>query len=157
MIDSNTGSTTPPKINRFQKFALSLQVFLLRRGWMGPAGDFLMAITTTGRKTGSTFTIPISYLRDGDDIIALNPGNSNWYRNVLANGQAVIEVKGQRMPVSGSLVEEEAERQRIYNLHRQGDPKIFERIFKIHPDASEEQLQAALKKWQFVRFKRSNQ
>jgi deazaflavin-dependent oxidoreductase (nitroreductase family) len=154
MIESNAGSNIPPRINSLQKFALALQVFLLRRGWMGPAGDFLMAITTTGRKTGRTFTIPVSYMRDGDDIIAPNPGNSNWFHNVLANGQAIIEVKRQQMPVTGTLVKDEAERQHIFSLYRNGDQQVFERIFKLPPSAPEETLQAELRKWQFVRFKR---
>jgi deazaflavin-dependent oxidoreductase (nitroreductase family) len=157
MIETGAGTNAPPKVNRFQKFGLAVQVFLLRRGWMGPAENFLMVITTTGRKTGRSATIPIAYKREGDDIIALNPGNSNWFRNVLANRRAVIEVNRQRMTVSGSLVENEAERQRIFGMYRSDDPKVFERIFKLLPSAPEEELQAELRKWQFVRFKKSNQ
>lgn len=152
MIETNAGTNIPPKVNKFQKFALAMQVFLLRRGWMGPAENFLMVITTTGRKSGKQYTIPIAYKRDGDDILALNPGNSNWFRNMLASGQAVIEVKRQRMNVSGVLVKDEAERQRIFGMYRSDDPKVFERIFKILPTAPEEELQAELRKWKFVRF-----
>lgn len=153
MVETNAGTNIPPRVTSFQKFGLAMQVFMLRRGWMGPAENFLMVITTTGRKTGRSATIPIAYKRDGDDIIALNPGNSNWFRNVLANGQAVIEVKRQRMPVTGTLVENEAERQRIFGMYRSDDPKVFERIFKLLPSAPEEELQAELRKWKFVRFK----
>lgn len=149
-----TNTTLPPQVNRFQKFGLAIQVFLLRRGWMGPAENFLMVITTTGRKTGRKFTIPIAYKQDGDDFIALNPGNSNWFRNVLATGQAVLDVKRQRMEMTGTLVTDEGERQRIFGLYRNDDPKVFERIFKILPTAPEEELQRVLKNWQFIRFKR---
>lgn len=153
MVETNAGTNIPPRVNKFQKFGLAMQVFLLRRGWMGPAENFLMVITTTGRKSGKTHSIPIAYKLDGNDIIALNPGNSNWFRNMLANGQAVIEVKRQRMEVSGLLVEDEAERQRIFGIYRSDDPKVFERIFKLLPSAPEEELQRELKKWKFVKFK----
>ncbi|MBK9781816.1 MAG: hypothetical protein IPP55_17515, partial [Anaerolineales bacterium] len=46
-------------------------------------------------------------------------------------GQAVIEVKRQRMEVSGLLVEETTERQRIFGMYRSDDLKVFERIFKL--------------------------
>ena len=39
-------------------------------------------------------------------------------------------------------------------MYRSDDPKVFERIFKLLPSAPEEALQAELKKWQFVRFKK---
>lgn len=153
MIETNTGTNKPPKISGFQKFGLALQVFLLRRGWMGPAGNFLMVITTRGRKTGREATIPISYKRDGNDLIGLNPGNSNWFRNALASGEAVLEVQGEKFEASVILVEDESERQRIFNLYKD-DANIFQRIFKVSVTAPEEELQRELKKWQFVRFQK---
>jgi hypothetical protein len=39
-------------------------------------------------------------------------------------------------------------------MYRSDDPKVFERIFKLLPSAPEEALQAELKKWQFIRFKK---
>lgn len=151
MIETGAGTTTPPKISGFQRFGLNAQVFLLRRGWMGPASNFLMVITTKGRKTGRKATIPISYQRDGNDLIGLNPGNSNWYLNVLVSKEATLEVQGQKFDVTATLVEDESERQRIFNLYK-ADANTFQRIFRIPVTAPEEELQNALKKWQFVRF-----
>lgn len=151
MIESGAGTNTPPKISGFQKFGLAVQIFLLRRGWMGPAGNFLMVITTKGRKTGRKATVPISYKRDGNDLIGLNPGNSNWFRNVLVFGEALLEVQGEKIEVTAKLVDNESERQRIFNLYKD-DANIFQRIFKVSVTAPEEELQRELKKWQFVRF-----
>lgn len=151
MIETGAGSTTPPKISAFQRFGLNAQVFLLRRGWMGPAGNFLMVITTTGRKSGRKATIPISYKRDGNDLIGLNPGNSNWFHNVLVSREATLEVQGEKIEVKAKLVEDETERQRIFNLYKD-DANIFQRIFKVSVTAPEEELQKELKKWNFVRF-----
>jgi deazaflavin-dependent oxidoreductase (nitroreductase family) len=138
-------------LSKSAKFAMGVQIFLLRRGWMGKMDDFVMVITTTGRKSGKKYTTPIAYQRDGEHIIALNPGNSNWFHNVAASGEAVLEIQRQEMPVIGATVKDDQERQRIFNLYRQ-NPATFERLFKVPADAPETELQQALSKWQFVKF-----
>lgn len=140
-------------LSKGAKFAMGVQMFLLRRGWMGKMGEFVMIITTTGRKSGKKFTTPIAYQRDGEHIIAVNPGNSNWFHNVDANGSAVLEIQCQEIPVTGAVVRDEQERQRIFNLYRQ-NPATFERLFKVPATAAENELQQAMAKWQFVKFAR---
>lgn len=152
MIETGAGTNKPPQISSFQRFGLAVQVFLLRRDWMGPASNFLMVITTQGRKSGKRFTIPVSYQRDGESIIALNPGNSNWYLNVLQNGFAILEIKRQKFEVTGKLITDEEERQRIFNIYRNGDAKVFQQIFKVSVTAPEKDLQAEFKKWNLVQF-----
>ena len=142
-------------LSKGAKFAMGVQVFLLRRGWMGKMGEFVMIITTTGRKSGKKFTTPIAYQRDGETIIAVNPGNSNWFQNVDANGEAVLELQRQVIPVTGAVVRDEQERQRIFSLYRQ-NPSTFERLFKVTANAAETELQQALTKWQFVKFKKKS-
>ncbi|MBN8581124.1 MAG: nitroreductase family deazaflavin-dependent oxidoreductase [Anaerolineae bacterium] len=138
-------------LSKSAKFAMGVQIFLLRRGWMGKMDDFVMIITTTGRKSGKKFTTPIAYQRDGENIIAVNPGNSNWLHNVASSGEAILEIKRQVIPVTGSVVKDDRERQRIFDLYRQ-NPSTFERLFKVSANAPETDLQQAMAKWQFVRF-----
>lgn len=138
-------------LSKGAKFAMGIQMFLLRRGWMGKMDEFVMIITTTGRKSGKQFTTPIAYQRDGEHIIALNPGSSNWFHNVATNGEAVLEIQRQEIPVTGVVVKDEQERQRIFNLYRQ-NPATFERLFKVPATAAENELQQAMAKWQFVKF-----
>ncbi len=138
-------------LSKGAKFAMGVQIFLLRRGWMGKMDDFVMIITTTGRKSGKKFTTPIAYQRDGENIIAVNPGNSNWLHNVSASGEAILEIKRQVIPVTGAVVNDDQERQRIFDLYRQ-NPATFERLFKVPSNAAETELQQAMAKWQFVKF-----
>lgn len=138
-------------LSKSAKFAMGVQIFLLRRGWMGKMDDFVMIITTTGRKSGKKFTTPIAYQRDGENIIAVNPGNSNWLHNVVSSGEAILEIKRQVIPVTGAVVKDDQERQRIFDLYRQ-NPSTFERLFKVPANAPETDLQQAMAKWQFVRF-----
>lgn len=138
-------------LSKGAKFAMGVQMFLLRRGWMGKMDEFVMIITTTGRKSGKQFTTPIAYQRDGENIIAVNPGNSNWFHNVDANGEAILEIQRQVIPVKGAVVKDDQERQRIFNLYRQNST-TFERLFKVPASAADTELQQALAKWQFVKF-----
>lgn len=153
-MTSQTINTSPPQVSSRAKFALGIMTFLLRRGWMGPASDILMVITTTGRKTGRQHSIPIGYLRDGDDIIALTSENaSNWFRNVLANGKATLEIKKEKFEVRGEPIADESERQRIFKMYRQ-DERYFKSNFGIELTAPESELQVALAKRVFIRFKK---
>ncbi len=147
-------TTLPPKVSDRAKIALGIMTFLLRRNWMGPASDILMVITTTGRKTGKKHSIPIGYLRDDDDIITLTGENvSNWFRNVLANGEARLEIKKEKIDVRGEFVTDEAERQQIFKMYQQNE-RYFKSNFGIEPNSPESELQAALAKRRFIRFKR---
>lgn len=151
---TETITTPPPKVSPRAKFALGIMTFLLRRGWMGPASDIIMVITTTGRKTGKKYSIPIGYMRDNGNIFALTGENvSNWFRNVLANGEATLEIKKEKIDVRGELVIDEAERQRIFNIYKQNE-KYFKSNFRIDLDSTEAELQAALAQRMFIRFRK---
>ena len=147
-------SNSAPRVSWVAKLAFSIQAFLLKRGWMGPAGDYLMAITTSGRKTGKQFTVPVGYLNDDDAVIAMNPtGNSNWMKNVQTNGEATLAIKGKSMPMQGKLVADPVEKRRIFDIYKQ-KPDVFPRYFGVTVDAPEGELNAALDKAHFVRFER---
>jgi deazaflavin-dependent oxidoreductase (nitroreductase family) len=151
---TQTTFSTPPQINLRAKIALGFMAFLLRRDWMGPASDMLMVITTTGRKTGKKHSIPIGYIRDGENIYVLSGNNpSNWFRNVLANGTATLEIKKEKFDVRGELVTDEAERQHIFAIHKQ-NTKYFKANFKVDLDSPESVLQEALAKRLFIRFRK---
>jgi deazaflavin-dependent oxidoreductase (nitroreductase family) len=153
MVETGTNTKTSPKITRFQKFGLGMQVFMLRRGWMGSASDYIMVITVKGRKSGRQYSTPIAYQRDGQNIIAINQGWSNWFRNVKANGEATLEIKKEKIKVQAMVVNDEQERNRIFSLYKK-DPNTFERLFRIPVSAPEAELQKVMSKWQFVKFTR---
>jgi len=58
-----------------------------------PLGRRLMLLFVTGRQTGKTYRLPVSYVPDGDSL--LTPGGGNWKLN-LANGQPIrIRLRGE--------------------------------------------------------------
>lgn len=59
-----------------------------------------MLLTTTGRRTGTAHTVPISYVRDGKNLVAVCEDfglvqTANWPLNAIANPQVTVEVEGQ--------------------------------------------------------------
>jgi deazaflavin-dependent oxidoreductase (nitroreductase family) len=84
--------------------ALNVLAYRLTGGWLG--GKFLRGapvclVTVTGRKTGEPHTIPLLYLRDGDDlvIVASKGGMSKhpvWYLNLVATPHCEVEIGNER-------------------------------------------------------------
>ena len=150
-MTEQTSST--PRVPRLAKTAMAFQAFLLRRNWLGSMGDEIMVITTTGRKSGRSYTTPIGYLRDGSSIIALNPGGgSNWYKNVLKNKQARLEIKGKTYLAQAAPIDDPEDRKRVFELYRQERTKRFKLLFGVEADASLEELEQALASRRFIRF-----
>jgi deazaflavin-dependent oxidoreductase (nitroreductase family) len=150
-MTESTPST--PRIPRFAKAAMAFQAFLLRRNWMGPMSDEIMVITTTGRKSGRSYTTPIGYLRDGASVIALNPGGgSNWYKNALKNKQVCLEIKGKTYQAQAAPLDDPEDRKKIFERYRQERAKRFKLLFGVEADASQEELEQALASRRFIRF-----
>ena len=72
-------------------------------GGRGGKKRFLL-LTTTGRKSGRPWTTPLTYTRDGDDLvfIASNGGSDRhpaWYLNLKAGPRATVQAGRERLAV----------------------------------------------------------
>jgi deazaflavin-dependent oxidoreductase (nitroreductase family) len=98
--------------------ALNTWVYRISGGRIG--GRFLrgapvMLLTTIGRKSGRPRTVPLLYLRHGEDvvIVASKGGMSHhplWYRNLKAKPEVEIEIGTERtaMRARTATVDEKA-------------------------------------------------
>jgi deazaflavin-dependent oxidoreductase (nitroreductase family) len=135
------------------RWMLDAQVFLLRRQWMGPMNRQLMVITTTGRKSGKRHTIPIGFVPDGDTLLAFTIGGvSNWYRNVLVNPRATLEVQGRTFDALARDIIDPAELRQVIEVYRKAQPGLFQRFFGAPPDAPEAELAKIPERVKFIRF-----
>lgn len=83
----------------------SLHTLLIRRsgGRLGRHAfgiDFLL-LTTRGRKSGNPHTVPLLYLRAGNDwaVIASlggRPSHPDWFKNLVANAEVEVQINGER-------------------------------------------------------------
>jgi len=150
-----TQATTPlRRISPFAKLAFKAQIFLLRRNWMGSAGNIIMVITTTGRKSGKRISTPIGYQRDGDTIVAFNVGGaSNWYKNLAKNPVVTLEFKKQTQQMRAIYVTDADEINQIFELYKREQPTMLTRFFGLPANPNTDDLIEAAQRVKFVRFK----
>lgn len=72
--------------------------------------DFVLLLTTTGRKSGLPRTTPLQYEEvDGAYLVASARGaQADWYRNLLANPQVEVQVKGRSFKAAAQPVTDPA-------------------------------------------------
>lgn len=78
--------------------------------------EALLLLTTTGARSGQRHTTPMMFHRDGDRIVVMAsnagaPKDPDWYRNLVADPEVVVEVGDQRYDaVATALTGDERER-----------------------------------------------
>jgi proline iminopeptidase len=89
-------------------------------GYIWREGSTILLLTTTGRATGEERTTPLIFGLDGDNpvIVASKggaPEHPGWYRNLVKNPAAEVQIKGERFPVRARDAEGE-ERERLWKM-----------------------------------------
>jgi deazaflavin-dependent oxidoreductase (nitroreductase family) len=82
-------------------------------------GAPMMLLTTTGAKSGMARTSPVVYTRDGERFVVIAskagaPTHPDWYRNLVANPEVVVEV-GEETFSARAVVTSGEERARLYD------------------------------------------
>ena len=71
---------------------------LLRSPLHGLASGRIMLLTVTGRRSGRRFTVPVSYLRYGGDILGFTSEHwSVWWKNLRGGAPVAARVRGRRL------------------------------------------------------------
>ena len=97
-----------------------IEEFRAKKGkGVGPFGDHLLILTTQGARSGREHTVPLAFHRDGDSYIVIAsmggaPKHPAWYHNVVATGQAQVEVGDETFNVRATPVPSGPERDRLY-------------------------------------------
>ena len=87
-------------------------------------GRNLLLLTTTGRKSGRQHTTPVVYTPDGERLLVYAskggaPDHPDWFLNLLANPQIVVEVGPERYDVIATPLEgEERDREFAHQVER---------------------------------------
>ncbi|KUI44386.1 nitroreductase [Mycobacterium sp. IS-1590] len=104
-----------PVVTKIMKYAGKAHVWVYRRSggkigatWRVGAG-FKKPVPTLllehiGRKSGRRLVSPLVYIHNGDDVIVVasqggRDTDPQWYRNLVANPEAYIEIGSDRRPV----------------------------------------------------------
>jgi deazaflavin-dependent oxidoreductase (nitroreductase family) len=88
----------------------------------------MLALTTTGRKTGQPRTVQLAYHRDGDDllVVASAMGQDHhpaWRHNLESEPRAEVLVRGESFPVVATLLDDD-EKARVWPAVKQTIPQM---------------------------------
>ena len=86
---------------------------------VGPFGDQLLLLTTTGARSGRLHTTPLAFHRDRGRYVVIAsmggaPRHPAWYHNLLANPEAELEVGAEKFRVRATPVAIGPERDRLF-------------------------------------------
>ncbi len=80
----------------------------------------ILLLTTTGRRSGEPRTTPLIHGRDGDDYLVVAsmggaPQHPHWYRNLVAQPSARIQVRAEHITVTARTAGED-EKGRLWKI-----------------------------------------
>ena len=77
-----------------------------------------MLLTFTGHKSGRTYTTPVNYVRDGDDLLVVGSREHSWWKNLCGGATAIVRVRGRDMRGQAEAFEEEAAEEGLLTMLR---------------------------------------
>ena len=86
-----------------------LVVFILRSPLHFLASKNLIFITFQGRKSKKTFNIPVSYHREGNDLIALTLKQNLWWKNLRMLNRTHITLLGKKEYVELRIIDQDTQ------------------------------------------------
>ena len=80
--------TIPPIVNKTMKL-------ILRSPVHGMVSKTILLITFTGRKSGKTYTTPVDYSQDGDQVTIFT--HADWWKNLRGGAPVRLRIRGREL------------------------------------------------------------
>ena len=80
--------TIPPIVNQTMKF-------ILRSPMHGVVSKSMLLISFTGRKSGKTYTTPVSYSQTGDQVRIFT--HADWWKNLRSGAPVTLRLRGREL------------------------------------------------------------
>lgn len=81
-------ASVPPILNKTMKF-------VLRSPLHGMISKYLLLITFNGRKSGKTYTTPVSYSQE-DNLVTIFT-HANWWKNLQGGAPVTLRIQGREI------------------------------------------------------------
>ena len=81
-------SSVPPMLNKTMKF-------IIRSPLHGMVSKYLTLITFTGRKSGKTYTTPVSYYQQNNQVTIFT--HANWWKNLRNGAPVTLRLRGRNI------------------------------------------------------------
>lgn len=90
--------TIPPYVNQAMKFVLRSPVH-------GMMSKSILLITFTGRKSGKTYTTPVSYSQAGNQVYVFT--HAAWWKNLRGGAPVRVRIRGRELQGLAEPVDED--------------------------------------------------
>ena len=97
-MSQQESATIPPFLNKVMSTVLRSPVH-------GMVSKSIMLITFTGRKSGKTYTTPISYTRNGNLVTAFT--HAKWARNLDGGAPVTLTIKNKALQGQATVVSDD--------------------------------------------------
>ena len=87
----------------WEKLYNPIVIWLLRSPLHGLIDKSTVLITFKGRKSGKTYTFPISYVRDGDILMMISRREHSWWKNFRGGTQVTLCLQGRTLRAKGEV------------------------------------------------------
>ncbi len=80
--------------------------WILRSPIHGLISKSVMLVTFAGRKSGKVYSVPVNYVRDGDQYLTVSYRQRNWWRNLRGGIPITIRMQGRDLKAVADVAEE---------------------------------------------------
>ena len=100
----------------------ALPTFVLRLPFPTPMSRRLVLLTYTGRKSGRSYTVPVSYVEQGDTLLI--PGGGAWKKNLEHGSPVRVRLRGSERSASPEVIRDIDEVERLVAFMMAANPAV---------------------------------
>lgn len=78
----------------FQRFYNPLVIRLLRSPLHALMSGSVLLLTFEGRRSGRSYTTPVSYIRDGEGVLLVGARDHSWWKNLRGGAPVRLRIGG---------------------------------------------------------------
>jgi deazaflavin-dependent oxidoreductase (nitroreductase family) len=119
----------------WQKLYNPLVIWLLRSPLHRLMDQYTMVITVTGRNSGKRYTLPVSYVRDGETLLVISQKDRTWWKNLLGGAPVTVSLQGHTLQARGETFTNTDMAAHILLLILQRVP-AYQRLLHLTPDTT---------------------
>jgi hypothetical protein len=84
-----------------------IMVWLLHSPLHGMLSGNMMVVTYTGRRSGKTYHLPVSYLRVRETLLTISYKRRTWWRNLRSGAPVTIRLQGKDINGRAEVIDDE--------------------------------------------------
>jgi deazaflavin-dependent oxidoreductase (nitroreductase family) len=87
----------------WQKLNNPIVILLLHSPLHSYMDKSTILISFTGRKSGKKYTIPVSFVRDGDYLMMISQREHSWWKNLQGGAEVTLYMQGHILKARGEV------------------------------------------------------